>query len=328
MNVDRERRNSASAVEHVDYQLHSLGWKAFQDFSLVVLGEVLGQSIQAFNPVHDEGLDGVFAGAWSPQPGTTIEGLTVVQCKHTASSTKQLTAGALADDLKKAARFAQEGFKSYLLLTNYSLGVSIDRALRTAFLEIGFENFVAYGREWLNLKITTNPRIRRLVPRVYGLGDLSEVLDTRIYEQTMQLLEAERDNLSKFVPTEAYRSAVTALEQHGFVLLLGRPACGKSTIAATISLAAPDAWSCTPIKIERLEDFKRHWNPNVTDQLFWIDDIFGPTQYLASRAHEWNNLTPFIKAGVNKGCKVIATSRDYVYRHARADLKSGAFRCL
>jgi energy-coupling factor transporter ATP-binding protein EcfA2 len=166
------------------------------------------------------------------------------------------------------------------------------------------------------------------VPRGYGLGDLSEILDERVYEQTAQLLTAERDNLTKFVPTEAYRNSVAALEQHGFVLLLGRAASGKSTIAATVSLAAPDAWNCTPINIERLEHFKDHWNPNSPGQLFWIDDIFGATQYLSSQAHEWNSLTPFIKAAVKGGCKIIATSRDYVYRHARADLKRGAFPLL
>jgi hypothetical protein len=315
-------------MTYVDYRLHSLGWKAFQDLSLVILAEVFGQSLQLFSPVRDGGRDGAFAGPWSPQPGTELSGLTVVQCKFTASATKRLSVQSLEPELQKAQQLVAAGNTNYVLVTNHSLPAPIELQLRDAFLSVGFAHFVGYGNEWLSAKITERPRIRRLVPRVYGLGDLSEILDTRIYEQTAQLLAAERDNLSKFVPTEAYRNAVTALEQHGFVLLLGRAAAGKSTIASTVSLASPDAWNCTPIKIERLADFKSHWNPNVSGQLFWIDDIFGSTQYLASLAHEWNSLTPFVKAGVSNGCKVIATSRDYVYRHARGDLKKGAFPLL
>jgi ABC-type phosphate/phosphonate transport system ATPase subunit len=40
-----------------------------------------------------------------------------------------------------------------------------------------------------------------------------------------------REDLSKTVVTGAYRRAAAALNQHGFVLLVGEPAAGKSTIA-------------------------------------------------------------------------------------------------
>ena len=39
-------------------------------------------------------------------------------------------------------------------------------------------------------------------------------------------------DLGKFVMTGAYQSSAHALVEHGFVLLLGEPACGKSAIAA------------------------------------------------------------------------------------------------
>ncbi|MEH6735210.1 MAG: hypothetical protein V7690_11260 [Shewanella sp.] len=35
------------------YELHSLGWKAFQQLCATVLSEVLGQTVQVFSEVND-----------------------------------------------------------------------------------------------------------------------------------------------------------------------------------------------------------------------------------------------------------------------------------
>ena len=66
-----------------------------------------------------------------------------------------------------------------------------------------------------------------MVPRIYGLGDLSQILDDRAYRQAKALLASLRDDLSKVVITSAYRRAVEALDQHGFVLLIGELAAGR-----------------------------------------------------------------------------------------------------
>ena len=79
-----------------------------------------------------------------------------------------------------------------------------------------------------------------LVPRVYGLGDLSQIFDERAYDQAREILSALGDDLAKIVITEAYQHSAKALVEHGFVLLLGEPACGKSTIAAALAVGALD----------------------------------------------------------------------------------------
>lgn len=35
------------------YELHSLGWKAFQDLCVTLTGEVWGQTVQSFFDSHD-----------------------------------------------------------------------------------------------------------------------------------------------------------------------------------------------------------------------------------------------------------------------------------
>jgi energy-coupling factor transporter ATP-binding protein EcfA2 len=47
------------------------------------------------------------------------------------------------------------------------------------------------------------------------------------------------EDLSKVVLTSAYHRAADALDQHGFVLLIGEPAPGKTTIASMLSMGQP-----------------------------------------------------------------------------------------
>ena len=84
------------------------------------------------------------------------------------------------------------------------------------------------------------------VPRVYGLGDLSQILDERAYSQARAILETMNEDLAKVVVTDAYRRAADALDKHSFVLLVGEPAAGKTTIASMLAMAAIDQWGLRP----------------------------------------------------------------------------------
>jgi hypothetical protein len=109
---------------------------------------------------------------------------------------------------------------------------------------------------------------------------------------------------------------------------LGEPAVGKTTIAATLTLASADMWNCRPMKIDRPSELRKHWNPSDPKQFFWIDDAFGAMQHDSGRSHEWNEVLPWLDAVLRAGAKVILTSRDYIYARARRDLKQGAFPLL
>ncbi|HYR10533.1 MAG TPA: hypothetical protein VEQ60_22345, partial [Longimicrobium sp.] len=184
------------------------------------------------------------------------------------------------------------------------------------------------GREWMTRVIRERPRLRMMVPRVYGLGDLSTILDERAYAQARVILEFMGEDLRKFVLTHAHRKSVEAILEHGFVLLLGEPAAGKSTIAATLSVGAADLWGASALKVKDADDFVAHWNPNESSQFFWIDDAFGATQYDRTLALQWNSVLPHVLAAIRRGSKVVMTSRDYIYNAARHDLKATAFPLL
>ena len=98
-------RNKAGSVQgpEVKYELHSLGWKSFQDLCSTIAGEILGQTVQVFLPSKDAGRDGAFHGSWKPSPNEEMAGSFVVQCKFTGKADAQLTVGTVADEFAKAA---------------------------------------------------------------------------------------------------------------------------------------------------------------------------------------------------------------------------------
>ena len=310
----------------VTYELESLGWKAFQDLCVTIVSDVLGQTVQTFLPSYDGGRDGAFHGTWDARDGTGVAGSFTVQCKFSGRNST-LSLADLKDELGKARRLASGGLSdNYVLMTNLGISGVAEEVIRAEFLAVeGIKSFVLFGRDWITLKIRESSRLRMLVPRVYGLGDLSQILDERAYTQGLEILSALGDDLSKFVVTQAHSRAARALVDHGFVLLLGEPAAGKSTIAASLAIGALDLWGCPTLKIRNADEFVQHWNPHDPRQFFWVDDAFGTTQYQREIAHDWNRTFPHMSTAIRKGTRVLFTSRDYIYRAARSDLKVGAF---
>lgn len=311
----------------IKYELHSLGWKSFQDLCASIAAEVLGQTVQIFLPARDGGRDGGFCGTWKTARNEELRGSFVIQCKFTGRADALLTVTVLHDELKKAEKLAACGLSNnYILMTNYGVSGVIESQIRKSFLSIdGIKECLVFGREWINQKIRESARLRMMVPRVYGLGDLSQILDERAYSQAADILSSLGDDLATFVITDAHRNSVKALMEKNFVLLLGEPASGKSTIAASLALGAIDIWRCSTIKVRNPEEFVHHWNPLEPKQFFWVDDAFGPNQYQWSLAASWNNALSHLKAAVGKGAKVVFTSRDYIYNRAKGDLKLSAF---
>lgn len=310
------------------FALHELGWHAFQQLCHTVLREVLGQTVVAFLDGNDGGRDGAFIGRWSPDPWRTVEGQFVVQCKHTSRRGHNITLSDLADELDKARRLANAGrCDVYVLMTNAGVSGTTEEALASELARSGIEQSLVFGATWLNQTIAENSRLRRLVPRLYGLGDLTQILDERAYRQARAVLEAMRADLSKLVLTGTYAKAAAALGEHGFVLLLGAAAAGKTTIAAELALGAADEFSTSVVKLDTIGDLQDHWNPEEP-QLFWLDDAFGATQFERSLAREWTLALPRITAALHSGARFAVTSRDYVFQAARRYLKPGAFPLL
>ena len=183
------------------YNLHTLGWRDFQNLSGTILREILGQTYQTFSDTADAGRDGAFFGKWRRKSGENLRGTFVTQCKFVGKAGSTLKLSDVAEELSKARRLAKKGLcQNYLLMTNGKISARLEESLRSAFLRIrGLREFRAYGGEWITQQIRENRRLRTLVPRVYGLGDLTEILDDRVYEQAKEILSWLGDELERFV---------------------------------------------------------------------------------------------------------------------------------
>ena len=330
MSTTSTTNHSKAQATEVAYELQTLGWKAFQNLCVTITGEVWGQTVQSFFDSHDGGRDGAFHGTWKPKGGESFEGSFTVQCKFTAKADKQLQLSDLKAELTKAKHLAARGLSdNYFLFTNARLTGAAEEKILEAFQQIsGIKRFAAYGADRISLFIRESSRLRMLIPRVYGLGDLSQILDERAHNQAKEILSALGDDLGKFVITEAYQRSAKAMMEHGFVLLLGEPACGKSAIAAALALGALDEWGCSTFKIRNADDFVTHSNPHEPKQFFWVDDAFGATQFDWSSAATWNRVFPHVHAAIRRGARVLFTSRNYIYHSARQHLKESALPVL
>lgn len=319
MPVD-DKSPSSLLTKASDYPLHLLGWKAFQDLCIAVAEECLRRPVQSFLPSKDAGRDGAFVGRWE---GTDqAAGESTIQCKFTSKPDNNLSLSMLSDELKKASDLATSGLAmDYIILTNHPITGKSELQIKDAFQKAGVGRCRTFGYDWIMQQIRASPRLRMMAPRLYGLGDLSDLLDTRAYGQAQMILSAMGDDLKKLVVTEAHRKSVRAICNHNLVLLLGAPATGKSTIGASLAIGAADIWQCGTIRVTSPQEIRQHVNPGMPQQFFWIDDAWGNTQYQRQTAEEWNQVFPLMQGAIKAGTRFLITSRDYIWNAAQEDLK-------
>ncbi|QUD89555.1 nSTAND3 domain-containing NTPase [Phenylobacterium montanum] len=306
----------------MSFDLSQLGWKAFQDLAAAVAAEVLKRPVQSFLGSNDGGRDGAFLGRWDA--AGPLAGKSTIQCKFLGKPGANLTLADLKDELPKAQKLAADGLADdYIVMTNAGVSGDADNQICKAFESVGVKQCRTFDGGWIVKQLIENPRLRMLVPRVYGIGDLSHVITGHGYKQAQAILNSMGSDLSCFVPTDAYRSAVTALQEHGFVILLGDPASGKSTIAAILALGAIDDGCLGALKINSPDQLSL-WHPGEK-QFLWVDDAFGPNNFDAARMAGWNAQLGALRAAVEGGARVVFTSRNYIWEAARPHLKTSAF---
>jgi energy-coupling factor transporter ATP-binding protein EcfA2 len=313
-------------MPEVTFNLHTLGWHSFQQLCHSILRENLGQTVQSFLDEHDGGRDGAFSGVWNPTGTEDLRGRFVVQCKFTKFAGKNLQLSEMSDDMDKARRLVKQGLCDvYVLLTNAGESGTTDELIVEKLRDAGVKQVRIFHGPWIERQILESKNLRSMVPRVYGLGDLSEILDDRAYKQAAAVLESMRDDLAKVVVTESYRLAAKALDAHGFVLLIGEPAAGKTTVASLLAMASADKWGARVVKASSAKEMVARWNPLESSQFFWVDDAFGVTQHESDLVSGWNHVLPEMHAMIQRGSKIVMTSRDYIYKQARQKLKESAF---
>lgn len=300
-----------------DLALHTIGWRAFQDLCSQVCEVMLGRPVEIFREAQDGGQDAVFlipAENGSPPIGT-------VQCKHTSDALKALKLwdlNAEIDHVEELVKGAQAD--TYVFMTNMSVDAPVAAAMRARLRGLGVRKPHILGRQYIVRVIRSSARLRALVPQVYGLGDLTSIVDERLSEQSRALLNSWIPKLRTYVPTQAHRAAVNAISEHGVVLLLGNPSSGKSAIGAIVSTIASENPDNTVLALTSPRDFEAGWNPNDPGRFFWIDDAFGSNVLRGDYVQDWASAFSKLRAAIKHGNRFLLTSRKHIYEAARRRL--------
>lgn len=307
------------------YNLHRLGWTAFEDLCMQILRLVLGETCSRYRDGTDGGRDGWFRGKIAGKLGTQngLSGSFIVQCKHTSKAQLPLRLSDVDDELAKVERLTKTEPAHYLLMTNRQVSAIAEKEIREAFERIpGCTSCLVLAETWIEDTVDAHPRLLRIVPRLYGIGDLSQILSFSIHQQTIALLEDLAESLRTFVPTESYRRAERALYEHGFVVLVGPPASGKSSIAANLCMVAmaqdPDA---RVLRVERAGQFKETWSPADEHTIYWVDDVFGETTLDADLVREWSPALEKVETARKRKARIIFCTRDYILASAERIMK-------
>lgn len=300
-----------------DLALHTIGWRAFQDLCSQVCEVVLGRPVEIFREAQDGGQDAVFL---IPAKDDALT-IGTVQCKHTFDAMKALKLSDLSGELTHVEELVRAGqADTYAFMTNMSVDAPVAVAMRSKLRTLGVRKPHILGRQYIVRVIRSSARLRALVPQVYGLGDLTSILDERISEQSRALLDGWIPKLRTYVPTQAHRAAVNAISEHGVVLLLGNPSSGKSAIGAIVSTIASENASNTVLALTSPRDFETGWNPNDPGRFFWIDDAFGSNVLREDYVQDWTSAFAKLRAAIKHGNRFLLTSRKHIYEAARRRL--------
>jgi hypothetical protein len=166
------------------YNLDRLGWKSFQDMTATIMHQIVGVTYVPFGRGKDGGRDGFFQGTITGGiVGSTsdLSGKVVFQCKHT-SNPGNLQVSLLDGEIPKVKELVrQEELDCYVIVTNYRVSAIVQAKVRRRFVEQGNVGVCEiFDEEWIERTIEANPILRRLVPTLYGVGDLTKIIDSRV----------------------------------------------------------------------------------------------------------------------------------------------------
>ena len=260
-----------------DLALHTIGWQAFQDLCSQICEVMLQRPVEIFREAQDGGQDAVFlipAGEGAPAPIGTV------QCKHSSILGKALRASDLLAEIANVEELVRLGqADTYIFMINMSMDAPVAVEVRGMLRDLGVRKSHVLGKQYLVCSVRSSERLRAMVPQVYGLGDLTAIIDEHLTEQSRALLSHWVPKLKNYVLTRAHRDAVNAIAEHGIVLLLGNPSSDKSAIGAIISTIASENPDNTVVALTSPRDFEAGWNPNDPGRFFWIDDASAQISY-------------------------------------------------
>jgi conflict system STAND superfamily ATPase len=250
----------------IDYRLDELGWLQFEQLCTELL---VGAGVERhrWEGSADDVRTAVVETLDSSALGLRLVGPTLVVVAWARSRARCRNVRAWVRD--------EAGEYPVVLLTN----------AYAADLDLEGSGAHVLGLQEIGAALDAAPSVRRQVPFVLGVRELTGLVDHDVLGRSTADVEAAVSLARVFVPTQAYRRTLGVLDQHGFAVVTGPPEMGKTAIARTIGLAAlSSGWELH--EVTQPDEF---WQAFARDrkQLFIADDAFGSTEYRPDAAERW-----------------------------------------
>jgi hypothetical protein len=307
------------------YRLDDLGWYQFEQLVQTLLKIKLGLGIESWGGHGDHGRDANFEGCLEfPKKGESSKGSFVFQAKFVENAN---AAGAKPyGALEKAVNSEMEKISTkqtipdqpslyYTLLTNVPLPASKRKKLVSIIrktLPLGHIVIMAGGDlcDWLD----DTPNIRQSFPQLLSLRDLNEILARviakPIFERSTLLIEQAGALTKVFVATSAYTKALNTLYNKHFLVLVGAPEVGKTTIARIIGFAQMSLGKVV-YECRNPDEFFQVY-ARERPQLYIADDAFGSTEYDPTSCLQWSRDLEKIFSRLDSNHWFIWTTRAHI----------------
>jgi hypothetical protein len=314
---------------NVQYNLENLHWREFERLAAFYLKEKVGEGLSVFGGSRDSGRDATFHGTANefPSKSRPYAGDWIFQVKHrtTRGATTRKVERELLRSLQKELHkvFERHGFccDNYVYITNINASNQFrDEATEvfTAFCnqrDLRGITFSVIEYKDLEIFLSKSPSTRYRFPSLLTYTDLEKVFLEKEETKNKGYLKFAYDNITRFVSTDHYLEAVHRIRNNNFLMLVGNPKSGKTSIVDAISLCFLEEGAYKPYFIRNTDEFFTitSYVPASEGAIFICDDIFGKHELDQIRLRDWTDYFQSVMGLIAPNNKFVFTTRQYIY---------------
>jgi hypothetical protein len=311
------------------YNLENLTWQEFEGLSSFYLKKLIGAGLIIFDGSQDMGRDAAFSGTANEYPSHSApySGDWIFQVKHRITKSRTIAQvekellRTLSGELEKI--FKKHNFlcNNYLYITNLNVSNLFRDRANLVFSEFCQKNaidncyFGVLEYKDFEVFLSNNPHARYAFPSLLAFTDLENIFLRKEEFKNKGYIKYAREEIKRFVSTNHYLEAYKRILDYNFLMLVGNPKSGKTSIVEALALVFLENSDYKPYFIHNTDEFFNvlaYLSPNE-GALFICDDIFGKHELDQSKLQEWTDYFQSVMGLVETNRKFIFTTCQYIY---------------
>ncbi len=297
------------------YNFKVLTWEEFEEFTKDLLSAETGLQFQAFANGPDGGVD-----LRHSHNGNKRD--IVVQCKRYQDASSLLSN--LAKERTKLDAMHPKP-KRYIVSVSLNLSETKVNEIVKLFSPYILSAADVLTPKQLNSMLSKHPTVERRHYKLWLASSnvLQAILKSEVTNYTNLVKENIENTLTLYSPTPSFGEAMSALKEHGFIVIAGEPGVGKTTLAQVMSyyLLGDSSFDELIALPQNIHDALAMMSsdPNKR-QLFLFDDFLGSNYLdhkLSRREDSVYKLLIENIGHLKKTKALIMTTREYILHQAQ-----------